>query len=244
MKAMILAAGVGSRLRPLTDQIPKALIEVGGVPILEVLIRRLAQAGVREIILNLFHRSEQIVDFLKAKKYFGMRIEFSREDRLLDTGGGLKKAAWFFDDGRPFFLHNADILTDLDLTQMVRFHIQGKNLITLAVRKRKTGRTFLFGPDGLLRGRQSPEGGVEWAGPPLESAERLAFDGIHVLSPNIFSKMNEEGVFPIHQTYLRLAGEGERIKAFLSNSSYWKTIGDLPRLEEARRFVEERGLKL
>src|SRR5574342_1277295 len=113
MKAMILAAGVGNRLRPLTDTCPKALIDINGVPMLEIVLRRLINAGCTEVVINVFHLAEMIVDFLRAKNNFGIRIEISRETSLLNTGGGLKKVADFFNDGRPFLVHNVDVLSNI-----------------------------------------------------------------------------------------------------------------------------------
>ncbi|MBI4387052.1 MAG: NTP transferase domain-containing protein, partial [Elusimicrobia bacterium] len=190
MKAMILAAGEGRRLRPLTDRCPKALIEVGGVPMLEIVIRRLMRAGVDAIVINTFHLADQIEAFLKAKKNFGIRIEISRETELVDTGGGLKKASWFFDDGQPFFLHTVDAVTDIDLLEMVRFHEQKKAIATLAVQARPTARHLLFDSEGLLCGWESvQEKKIIWTKAPVPSAERLAFNAIHVVSPEIFPRM-------------------------------------------------------
>jgi NDP-sugar pyrophosphorylase family protein len=234
MKAMILAAGVGSRLRPLTDEIPKALLDVGGVPMIERAIRRLKAAGVTEVVVNLFHLGDRIVEFLASQGDFGLRIEFTREAELLDTGGGLKNAAWFFDDGRPFFLHNVDVLSDIDLRGLLRFHQQAGALATLAVQSRPSKRQLVFDCDGRLCGRESPEG-VEWAKGPRNDVERLAFTGIHMIDPAIFPRMTETGVFPITQTYLRLAGEGERIAAYRADGRYWQDIGSPEKLEAARR---------
>lgn len=234
MKAMVLAAGVGIRLRPLTDEIPKALLDVGGAPMIERVIRRLKSAGVSELVVNLFHLGDRIVEFLASKGNLGLRIEFTREAELLDTGGGLKNAAWFFDDGRPFFLHNVDVLSDIDLEGLLRFHEKVGALATLAVQCRPSSRQLVFDRDGLLRGRESPEG-VEWAKGPRSDAERLAFAGIHVIDPAIFPRMTETGVFPITRTYLRLAGEGERIVAYRADGRYWQDIGSPEKLEEARK---------
>jgi NDP-sugar pyrophosphorylase family protein len=234
MKAMILAAGVGSRLRPLTDEIPKALLDVGGVPMIERVIRRLKAAGVTEVVVNLFHLGDRIVEFLASQGDFGLRIEFTREAELLDTGGGLKNAAWFFDDGRPFFLHNVDVLSDIDLQGLLRFHHKVGALATLAVQSRPSARQLVFDRDGRLCGRESPEG-VEWAKGLRNDVERLAFTGIHVIDPAIFPRMTETGVFPITQTYLRLAGEGERIAAYRADGRYWQDIGSPEKLEAARR---------
>jgi NDP-sugar pyrophosphorylase family protein len=234
MKAMILAAGVGSRLRPLTNETPKALIDVGGAPMIEHVIRRLTAAGVTEIVVNLFHLGDQIVDFLASKGNFGLRVEFSREVELLDTGGGLKNAAGFFDDGKPFFLHNVDVLSEIALGGLHRAHQERKALATLAVQSRPSSRLLLFDRDGRLCGRETREG-VEWASAPVRDVARLAFTGVHVIDPAIFSRMTETGIFPITQTYLRLAGEGERIVAWRVDGSHWQDIGSPENLARARR---------
>ena len=236
MKAMILAAGVGSRLRPLTDTTPKALIDVGGVPMIERVILRLRSAGVSEIVINLFHLGEQIVEFLAGRRHFGLRIEFTREVELLDTGGGLKNAAWFFDDGRPFFLHNVDVLSDIELEGLLRFHQKSGALATLGVQKRRSARALLFDVDGQLCGHETPDG-VEWAKGPVNGVDRLAFTGIHVIDPAIFPRMTETGVFSINRTYVRLAGKGERILAYRADERSWYDIGSPEKLERARQSV-------
>ncbi len=233
---MILAAGIGSRLRPLTDRIPKALIEVGGVPMIERVIRRLRSAGVTEIVVNLFHLGDRIVDFLASKRHFGLRIEFSREAALLDTGGGLKNAAWFFDDGQPFFLHNVDVLSAIDLDGLRRFHQEAGALATLAVQARPSTRALLFDAGERLCGREAPEG-VEWAKGPVAGHARLAFTGIHVIDPAIFLRMTETGVFSINRTYLRLAAEGAPIVACRVDGQPWHDIGSPERLERAREYA-------
>jgi NDP-sugar pyrophosphorylase family protein len=234
MKAMILAAGVGSRLRPLTDETPKALLDVGGAPMIQRVIRRLKSAGVTELVVNLHHLGDRIAEFLTSKGGFGLRIEFTRETELLDTGGGLKNAAWFFDDDHPFFLHNVDVLSDINLDEVLRFHHTVQALATLAVQPRLSSRQLLFDGDGRLCGRESAEG-VEWARGPVSGVERFAFTGIHVIDPAIFPRMSETGVFPITRTYLRLAGEGEKIVAYRADGKYWQDIGSPEKLEEARQ---------
>ena len=152
MKAMIFAAGLGSRLRPLTDERPKALVELNGKPLITGVIEKLAAAGVTEIVVNLHHFADELRQYL-AKNDFGLPIHFSDEKKLLlDTGGGLKKAAEFFKDGGPFFAYNVDILTDIDLTKLYHQHLENKALATLAVRKRKTSRYLLFDKDFKLQG--------------------------------------------------------------------------------------------
>src|ERR1039457_5381567 len=146
MKAMILAAGLGTRLRPLTDDLPKALVTVAGRTLLEIALFRLRSFGVTDVIVNAHHHAQMIVDYLKAHDNYGMRIEVSLEENLLDTGAGLKRAAPFFSDsrGEPFFLHNVDVLSSIDLGQMLRFHSEQRALATLAVQQRQTSRYLLF----------------------------------------------------------------------------------------------------
>lgn len=235
MKAMILAAGLGSRLRPLTDSRPKALVDINGVPLLEIVLRRLINAGCREVIVNVFHFADMVAEFLQRQN-FGIRIEISRETELLNTGGGLKNAAHFLDDNQPFFLHNVDVLSDIDLNQMYRFHIENGALATLAVQARQTSRYFLFDEHHTLCGWESLADGKETiAKTPAGSLTRFAFNGIHVISPQIFSNMSETGAFSIIQTYLRLAAEGEKILAFPMDEYYWRDVGRLEKLEEIRR---------
>ena len=165
MKAMILAAGLGTRLRPLTDNRPKALVEISGRTLLEITLSRLCSFGVREVIINVHHFADMIIGYLKAKKNFGMRIETSREEVLLDTGGGLKKAAWFFleDSSRPhsaqmdepFLLHNVDVISTIDIPRMLKFHSENHALATLAVQDRETSRHLLFDDHLQLRGRRA-----------------------------------------------------------------------------------------
>ncbi len=160
MKAMILAAGLGTRLRPLTDNRPKALVEINGRSLLEIALSRLRTFGVREVIINVHHFTDMILDYLKANNNFGLRIEVSREEVLLDTGGGLKKAAWFFleDPNRvdePFILHNVDVISTIDLRRTVQFHKDNRALATLAVQARETSRYLLFNDHHQLCGRRS-----------------------------------------------------------------------------------------
>jgi len=236
MKAMILAAGAGSRLRPLTDTCPKALIDINGTPMLEIVLRRLIHAGVNAVVINVFHLADLIVDFLRAQNHFGIHIEISRETELLDTGGGLKKAAYFFDDDRPFILHNVDVLSNLDLQKMYQYHVAQNALATLAVQSRQSGRYFLFNANGVLCGWESmAQQQKTWASVPVEQTTRLAFNGIHIISPQIFSKMQETGAFSINQIYLRLAGAGEKILAFPMDEYFWRDLGRLEKLEQARQ---------
>jgi len=251
MRAMVLAAGLGTRLRPLTNDRPKALVEVGGRTILELTLERLKRFGVREAIVNTHHHAEMIEDYLRAKDNFGIRIEVSREDTLLDTGGGLKKAAWFFlgaaedgahanraqeDSDEPFLVHNVDVLSTIDLGSLVRAHRESGALATLAVQARTTSRYLLFDGGGLLVGRRKgKDGEPEWVYTDSSEADvaALAFCGIHVISPRIFAKMEEEGAFSIINAYLELARRGERVMAFRADGAQWRDLGRPESVEKA-----------
>ncbi|MFA5162158.1 MAG: sugar phosphate nucleotidyltransferase [Elusimicrobiales bacterium] len=230
MKAMILAAGVGSRLRPLTDEIPKALIEVGGKPMLERVILRLVAAGVDGIIINTHHHADKVARFLEEKNNFGIRVEQSCEPQLLDTGGGIKKASWFFSDGEPFLVHNADVFTDMDINALYAAHLRGGALVTMAVSARETSRPLAFGPDGFLRGRwtKSPE---------FADCARLGNGDVYAVSPAALPLMTETGPFSIVEFFLRLAREGGKIKAFRCDRWFWSDIGRPETLEKARVFA-------
>ncbi|HEX8871665.1 MAG TPA: nucleotidyltransferase family protein [Candidatus Acidoferrum sp.] len=246
MRAMVLAAGLGTRLRPLTDDRPKALVEVGGRTLLEITLARLRASGVREVIINVHHLADMIENALRANNNFGMRIEVSREETLLDTGGGLKKAAWFFlEDAKrldePFIVHNVDVLSTIDLGSMAKSHAERRALATLAVQNRKTSRYLLFNEQGQLSGRR--QGGDHQPEIVRSSAhlEPLAFCGIHVISPRLLSLMTEEGVFSIITTYMRLAARGENIAAFRADAYDWRDLGKAEQLRQADEDLR-RGL--
>lgn len=227
MKAMVLAAGLGTRLRPLTNDRPKALVEVAGRTLLEITLARLRSFGICEVIVNVHHFADLVVECLKANDNFGMKIEVSREDDLLDTGGGLRKTGHFFlRDGadEPFILHNVDVLSSIDLAAMVKDHIEHGALATLAVQHRKSSRMLLFDEELLLCGRHTAEADPELVRE-ARRTEALAFSGVHVISPRIFGLMREELAFPIIPEYLRMAGAGERIVGFLADQYYWRDLG-------------------
>lgn len=244
MKAMILAAGLGTRLRPLTNQRPKALVEVGGRTLLEITIRRLAFFGIRDVIVNVHHFAGMVVEHLKKNGNFGSRVEISREEVLLDTGGGLKKAAWFFEDSRDaFVLHNVDVLSTIDLGRMMQFHRERQALVTLAVQDRETSRYLLFDKDDQLSGRRrGPDPAPEIVRG--EQTRALAFSGIHVISPKFVSMMSEEGGFSIIDTYLRLAANKERIVAFRADDYYWRDLGKPENVTQAEQDAERQIVQL
>lgn len=243
MKAMVLAAGLGTRLQPLTNDRPKALVEIAGRTLLEITLARLRTFGIQEVIVNVHHFADAVVEYLKAKSNFGMRIEISREDVLLDTGGGLKKAAWFFLDppgDEPFVLHNVDVLSSIDIGKMVQLHNKGKALATLAVQDRPTSRHLLFDGDGKLCGRSlGPDQTAEIVRSSRHVKE-LAFSGIHVISPRLLPMLSESGVFSILTSYLRLAGKGERIVAYRADKDYWRDLGKPDSLKQAALDFEQK----
>ena len=245
MKAMILAAGLGTRLRPLTDDRPKALVEVGGRTLLEITLARLREFGIQEVIVNVHHFADMVVDYLNASKNFGMRIEISREQELLDTGGGLKKASWFFLQDSitslesPFIVHNVDVISTIDLKRMLQFHKDSAALATLAVQERETSRYLLFDEQNELCGRRAGRDGAPEMVRTSPKTKALAFAGIHVISPPLLSMLTEQGVFPIIPSYLRLAGSGEKIGAFRADDYYWRDLGNRENLAQAERDVEQ-----
>jgi len=229
MKAMILAAGLGTRLRPLTDDRPKALVDIAGRTPLELTLTRLRDFGIRDVIINTHHFADMIVQYLADHKNFGMRIEISHEDALLDTGGGLKKAAHFFLDSssadEPFIMHNVDVISNIDLGRMVKFHTEHQALATLAVQDRKTSRYLLFDDASQLCGRKSGKDDTTELVRQAQHLNPLAFNGIHVISPRFLSMMTEEGAFSIIATYLRLTASGEKILAFRADEYHWRDLG-------------------
>ena len=244
MKAMVLAAGLGTRLRPLTDNRPKALVEIAGRTLLEITLSRLRAWGIREVIINVHHFADMILEYLKTNDNFGLRIEVSREEVLLDTGGGLKKAAYFFlEDSncfeKPFILHNVDVISTIDLRRMVQFHAENQALATLAVQDRAASRYLLFDEQLQLCGRRSGRDQQAEFVRAAQQVQALAFSGIHVISPRLFAMMIEEGVFSIITSYLHLAAHGEKLLAFRADEYYWRDLGSPENVMQAAQDVKQ-----
>ena len=244
MKAMIFAAGLGTRLRPLTLDKPKALVEVNGMTMLEIAILKLKHAGVKDIVINLHQFSEKIKTFIKNRPDFDVNIRFSDEtDMLLDTGGGLKKAASWLIGDTPFFVYNVDIFTDLDLREMLQSHLRSKALATLAIKQRPGSRFFLFDQDLRLRGWKNLSTGEEKLA--ASSSERLspfAFSGVHLIEPDIFQLISEEGVFSIVDVYLRMARE-HIIRGYLHQEDLWIDLGKPEKITEGEDLIGKFGLE-
>lgn len=235
---MLFAAGLGTRLGAATASMPKALVQVGGVPVLERVARRLVEAGVDRIIINTHHFAEQVVEFIRSRDGFGVEVVFSHEsDRPLETGGGLQAAEHLFRKDAPFFVHNTDVISEIPLADMYRQHVSRGPLATLAVMTRESSRQLLFDDVGLLgRTDAGKELRIEAREAVGEVRER-AFAGIHVIDPAIFPLLTERGVFSILDPYLRLASSGARIEPFEANGFRWIDIGKPAQLAEANEIV-------
>lgn len=236
MKAMILAAGLGTRLRPYTEHKPKALVEIAGKPLLAHSIEKLHKHGFRDIVINIHHFGDLILDFLAKQQFPGINIQISDErDLLLDTGGGIKKALPFFDD-EPFLLYNTDILTDLDLAYFFKYHLEKEAMVTLAIRKRESSRYLLFNDALMLVGWEHAKKQVQKICRPNLPYQRFAFSGIHVINPKIVNWMPEEKVFSIIDVYLH-AGKESLIQGFDHTNTHWIDVGRIPDLERAQSLM-------
>jgi N-acetyl-alpha-D-muramate 1-phosphate uridylyltransferase len=232
---MLLAAGLGTRLRPLTDTIPKALVEVHGVPILRHVALRLIEAGADRLIVNTHHLGDRVERYLREQAELDVEVRISPEPEVpLETGGGLLHARPHFRADLPFFLHNADILTDADLRALYRQHLGSSPLATVAVMERASQRYLLFDQVGLLGRVDEGKRLRIQAREPVGETIRLGFAGVHVISPEIFDLFEETGAFSILDTYLRLVGTGHRILPFRIDGVRWLDIGRPEHLERAR----------
>lgn len=243
VEALILAAGLGTRLGNLTRDVPKALIPVAGIPVLERVARRLIEAGADHLIINTHHHADQIVEYVTERGSFGVEVAFSHEpDRPLETGGGVAAAAHLFRGDAPFIIHNADIVSGVPLRDLYDRHQANSPLATLAVMERASSRKLLFDEAGL-QGRLDEGRGirVEARSPRGEVKER-AFGGIHVVSPLFLELVSERGAFSILEPYLRLAGEGYRIEPYSVDGHPWVDIGKPGHVAEAERLIERYNL--
>ena len=243
---MILAAGLGTRLRPLTEQVPKALIPVAGVPMIERVARRLAAAGAGRLIVNVHHHAMAIEEFLaRLAADLGVAVAVSREtDRPLDTGGGLLHAEPLFRGDAPFFLHNVDVITEIDLDDLYHAH-RDDAVATLAVHERETTRFLLFDDDGLFGWENAGKGTSRTVREPRGSVRRFGFAGIHVVSPSVFGLLAAAGYqsevpFSILDGYLTLAAEGRPVLAHDVTGAFWVEIGNPERLARAESLLAKR----
>ncbi len=236
MKAIILAAGLGSRLKPLTDKTPKALIEVGGKPLLLHAAEKLIAAGVSDIVVNIHHHGNMIKEFIAQLDYPGVKFHVSDEtDELLDTGGAIKKAAPLLQGIHPFFIYNADVLAGIDLQDMLAKHEKEKPLATLAVTRRQSSRYFLWKDRQLVGWTNKSTANPGSA--TFDGTEKLAFSGIHLADPSLLRLITETGRFSIKDLYLRLAPH-HRIMPYLHDHRFWADTGTPEKLKKAEAMLQ------
>lgn len=238
MKAMILAAGMGTRLKPLTDSVPKALLKIGDYSLLEIVIRRIAGAGFKSLVINVHHFPDQILDFLRSKNNFGLDITISDEsDELLDTGGALKKASELFRGEKTVLVHNVDILTNLNIRELISCHEKNNALITLAVKDRPTSRSLIIDASGRLCGWEFPDKKISILTRDSRKGLKMkAFSGVYVFSSELLNKFPEDSVFGFIPWILNLAS-AERILTWDQSPSFWYEAGRLDSIAQAGRLL-------
>lgn len=236
MKAMILAAGYGTRLRPLTDVTPKALIKIHNTPLIEFVLKKLLRAGFTEIAVNVHHHADQVEEYLQGHPLSSSHIRISREPKILDTGGGIKKMLDLSGTDQPVLVHNVDVLSNIDLQDMFSRHVASGALATLAVQDRETKRYLLFDKEAHLCGRESAEKGRELVRQVNGEVKRLAFNGIQIISPAIFSEYPEKRFSSI-DVYLAQAARGGKVSAYRMEGWYWRDLGKPQDLQEAERDI-------
>jgi len=237
MKAMIFAAGLGKRLEKITENIPKALVDINGKTALNLAVEKCTDYGFNDIIINVHHFADMVEDEASRLNKMGFRISVSDErEMLLETGGGLYKARGFFDKN-PFLIYNVDIISDLDLSSLYSFHIKNNGLATLAVRNRPGNRFYLVNESGLIRGWTNKLTGEKiLVGAVSEKLTEIAFSSMHIVEPEIFDFMNE-GIYTMTAQYLKLAGE-HNIYTFKHDEGFWADIGTPENLEQVRKYFD------
>lgn len=239
MKAMIFAAGLGTRLQPYTNTMPKAMVPVKGVPMLGRLIQKLKSAGFNQIVINVHHFADQITGYLRDNNNFGLQMAISDESHeLLDTGGGLIHAKAFLDGDEPFLLHNVDIYSEIDLNAMMHFHRNHNALVSLAVCHRDSSNYLLFDNNNRLCGWKSLKTKQEIIALKLDSYNEMAFSGIHVIEPEIFRLIDRTGKFGIIPEYLRLAAE-HKLMAYIHDGKKIKDLGKPEAIIEIEKSITE-----
>ena len=237
MEAMIFAAGLGTRLRPLTNDKPKALVEVCGKTLLQHSIELLIRNGVTRVVINVHHFAEMMKTYIDRLKYDIDILISDESDLLLDTGGGLKKAVGLFRGKAPIMITNVDILSNIDLQKMLRRHIESKADATLAIRERKSSRYLLFDNNLQLKGWQNTKTCEAIYVAEKSGLSQYAFSGIHIISPSIIDKFPDDDVFPIIPHYLKLASS-HKIIGYPHQSDYWFDAGSVEKIAEAEAFLK------
>jgi NDP-sugar pyrophosphorylase family protein len=237
MKAMVLAAGLGTRLYPITKNTPKAMVDINGKPLIHHIINKLIRYNFTDIIVNVHHFADQIISYIDSHDFGNARIVISDErEQLLDTGGGLMKASWFLKDG-PFLIHNVDILSEIDLQKMAEYHQENKGLATLAIQKRESSRALLFDNSNILSGWTNKEKKITRTVRNADKVFDFGFSGIHIVNPEIFQLIEEQGVFSIMTPYIRLAKNYD-FYGFRHDNDWWSDVGTHEKLQEARDYIK------
>ena len=242
MKALLFAAGMGTRLKSYTQDKPKALVTLAGKPLIQHAIEYLISFGITDITINVFHFAEQVIEFIDEHNSFGITIHISNErDQLLDTGGGLKKAGTLLKGDEPIVIYNVDVISNLDLNAVLKYHQEQKALATLVVRSRETSRYLMFDRNLQLAGWKNFSNGdtIISRAKEFQEAEPFAFSGIHIVQPEILNLITEEGKFPIMDLYLRLAKE-HLIKAYIDQSDLWMDLGKPEQLLAAEELLSKK----
>jgi NDP-sugar pyrophosphorylase family protein len=239
MRAMILAAGLGTRLKPLTDSTPKALIKIKDHTLLELQISKLKAEGFNQLIINVHHFAEKVKEYLKQNNFFDCSIEISDEsEKLLDTGGGLKKASHFFSDGKPFLVYNVDILSNIDLNKFMEIHLASKSIATVAVQKRESSRKFLFDKNSIFCGWMNEKSGEKIITRDEQSEFfPYAFSGVQIVDPGIFKYFPNKDVFSLVELYLT-AAKREKIIGYVHNDDEWIDLGKMENLSDAEKVFD------
>lgn len=237
MQAFIPAAGLGTRLSPLTEHRPKALVEVDGTPLLKIVIDRLSQFGISRVVVNVHHFADMVCDYIHSSKWNADIVVSDETEMLLDTGGGLKKAEPLFNPVEPILIHNVDVLSAIDFHAMEQTHMRNKNMATLAVSDRNTSRLLLFDSNQLLAGWSNLNTGeTKWVQSPTPTYRPVAFSGIAILHPQLLALMPPaDHPYPIIPCYLDIA-KTHRISSFVHSSSLWMDVGTPQRLSQAQSW--------
>jgi len=237
MQAFIPAAGLGTRLYPLTEHRPKALVEVDGVPLLKIAIDRLSRMGIGRIVVNVHHFADKVCDYLSSHRWDAEVLVSDESNMLLDTGGGLKKASSLFNAADPILLHNVDVLSNINLMAMAVAHSSNNDLVTLAVSDRQTSRYLLFDKENQLKGWENRKSGETlWVNTPISSVRPLAFSGIAILDPQALQLLPPcDKPYSIIPCYLNMA-KSHRISCFLHPQAEWMDVGTPQRLSQAQSW--------
>lgn len=237
INAMIFAAGLGTRLKPFTKEHPKALAEINGVPLLAIALKKIERLGIKKVVINVHHFAHQVISFVEKHKSNNLEILISDEsEQLLDTGGGLLKAAPLFDTEADILIYNVDVITNAPLDELIKTHQQQKNLVTLMTEKRKASRFLLFDADNQLKGWRNPKTKEElWVNQPEETLE-MGYNGVHIIQSKLLGLLDNSNSFPIFPEYIKLS-EKFPVKSWSNWKGEWIDVGTPEKLDQASKLI-------